>query len=158
MDIIQQMFWGIWFLLMTKMQNPPPQLPAVNYEQYLMCISSLCSYLLLLFINDLPLALDKSDTDMYADDSSATTSARTVLEIQQHLVKDADKVSKWCSDNHMATNPTKTKVMLITTWPKRASLLEHQRTLKVRMDGQCLQNVSSNKLLGITINHNLSWE
>ncbi len=40
----------------------------------------------------------------------------------------------------------------------RASLPEYQRTLKVRLDGQCLENVSSNKLLGITINHNLLWE
>ncbi len=91
--------------------------------------------LFILFINGLPLALDNSDTDMYADDLSVTTSARTVPKIEQHLVEDADKVS-WCSDNHMATNTTKTKLMLITTWQKRASLPEHHRTLKVRMDGQ----------------------
>ncbi len=91
--------------------------------------------LFILFINDRPLALDNSDTDMYADDSSVTTSARTVLEIEQHLVEDADKVSTWSSENHMAVNTTKTKVMLITTWQMRASLPEHQRTLKFRMDG-----------------------
>ncbi len=48
--------------------------------------------------------------------------------------------------------------MFITTWQKRASLPEHQRTLKVRVDGQCLEIVFLNKLLGIIINHNLSWE
>ncbi len=104
------------------------------------------------------MGLDNSDTDMYADDSSVTTSARTAPEIEQHLAKDADKVSKLCSDNRMAATTTKTKVMLITTWQKRASLLEHQGTLNVRMHRQYLEKVSSNKLLGITINHNLVWE
>ncbi len=51
--------------------------------------------LFILFINNLPLAFDKSNTDLYADDSSVTTSARAVPEIEQHLVEDADKVSKW---------------------------------------------------------------
>ncbi len=41
--------------------------------------------------------------------------------------------------------------MFIATWKKRASLPEHQRTLKVRMDGLCLEDVSPNKLRGITI-------
>ncbi len=63
--------------------------------------------LFILFINDLPLALDKGDTDMYTDDSSVTTSARTVPELEQHLVEDIDKVSKWCSDNHIAANKLK---------------------------------------------------
>ncbi len=31
---------------------------------------------------------------MYADNSAVTTSARTVPEIEQHLVEDTDKVSK----------------------------------------------------------------
>ncbi len=50
--------------------------------------------LFILSINDLPLALDNSDTDMYANNSSVTTSARTSPEIKQQLVEDADKVSK----------------------------------------------------------------
>ncbi len=36
------------------------------------------------------------------DNLSVTTSTRTVSEIEQHLVEDADKVSKWCSDKRMA--------------------------------------------------------
>ncbi len=67
-------------------------------------------------------------------------------------------VSKWCSDNHMAVNTTKTKVMLITTKQKRASLPEHQRTPNVKMEGMCLENISSNKLLRTTINLNFSWK
>ncbi len=32
------------------------------------------------------------------------------------------------------------------------------RTLHVGMNGQYLENVSTDKLLGVKINHNLSWE
>ncbi len=53
--------------------------------------------------------------DMFADYSSVTTSAKPVPEIEQHMADDADKVSKWCSNNRMAANTTKTKVMLIIT-------------------------------------------
>ncbi len=66
-------------------------------------------------------------------------SARTVSEIEQHLVKDADKVSKWYSDNQMAADTIKTKVMLNTTWQKRASLPEHQRNLNGGWMGSVLK-------------------
>ncbi len=52
---------------------------------------------------------------MFADYSSVTTSAKPVPEIEQHMADDADKVSKWCSNNRMAANTTKTKVMPIIT-------------------------------------------
>ncbi len=63
-----------------------------------------------------------------------------------------------CSPRPMAANTTKTKVMLITTWQNSASLPENMRTLHVRMNRQYLENVSTDKLLGVKINHNLSWE
>ncbi len=58
----------------------------------------------------------------------------------------------------MATNTTKTKVMLVTTWQKRASLPENERKLKIKINGKYLENVESEKLLGVVINHNLLWE
>ncbi len=48
--------------------------------------------------------------------------------------------------------------MLITTWQKRLSLPESQRNLSIVMNNDTLENVTSDKLLGVTIDHNLSWE
>ncbi len=48
--------------------------------------------------------------------------------------------------------------MLVRTWQKRASLPENERKQKVKMNGKYLENVESEKLLGVVINHNLSWE
>ena len=112
----------------------------------------------ILFINDLPMALQDSEADMYADDSTITAQAKTVPKIEQSLNKDANIITQWCSENKMAAHATKTKVMLITTWQKRASLPENERKLNVIMNGEQLENVESERLLGVTVNNNLSWE
>ncbi len=58
----------------------------------------------------------------------------------------------------MSANATKTKSKLITTWQKRLSPPENQRNLSIVMNNDTLENVTSDKLLGVTIDHNLSWE
>ncbi len=69
--------------------------------------------LFILFINDLPMAIQDTNTDMYGDDSTMTAQSKTTPELEEKLSSDAAKVSTWCQENHMATNTTKTKVMLI---------------------------------------------
>ncbi len=95
---------------------------------------------------------------MYADDSTLTAQAKTTPDLEEKLLSDAAKVSTWCQENHMTASSTKTKVMLVTTWQKRASLPEHERKLKVKMNGKYLENIESEKQLGVIVNHNLSWE
>ncbi len=95
---------------------------------------------------------------MYADDSTASTMADTTEQLNNNLNTDAENINNWCNDNRMAANTTKTKAALITTWQKRLSLPEDQRQLHVTMNGDLLQNVTSDKLVGVTIDHNLSWE
>jgi hypothetical protein len=104
------------------------------------------------------LALEESEADMYADDSSITAQAETVPELEQKLTKDAEIISQWCFLNRMTANIAKTKVMLITTWQKRAALPEHLRTLRVKMNSHYLENVTTERLLGALINNKLSWE
>ncbi len=48
--------------------------------------------------------------------------------------------------------------MLITTWQKRISFQENQRNLSIVMNNDTLENVTSDKLLVVNIDHNLSWE
>ncbi len=95
--------------------------------------------------------------DMYADVSTLTAQAKTTPELEEKLSSDAAKVSTWCQENHMAANTTNTKVMLVTIWQKWASLPENERKLIVKMNGKYLENVESEKLIGV-VNHNLSWK
>ncbi len=62
------------------------------------------------------MALQDTDTDMYADDLILTALAKTSPELKEKLSYDAAKVSTCCQENHMTANTTITKVMLVTTW------------------------------------------
>ncbi len=55
------------------------------------------------------MALQDTDTDMYADDSTLTAQAKSIPELEDKLSSNAAKVSTWCQENHMAANTTKTK-------------------------------------------------
>ena len=113
--------------------------------------------LFIVFINDLPLNIPNGDIDMYADDSTITTSAKTVNQINGNLNEVLDKVSNWCNKNKMIPNTNKTKCMLIASWQKRLHLPQNE-DLCVLLNGIPLENITSKPLLGVTINHNLSWE
>jgi hypothetical protein len=48
---------------------------------------------LVVFINDLPLSIPHGDIDMYADDSTITTSAKTINQLNENLNQAMDEVS-----------------------------------------------------------------
>lgn len=58
------------------------------------------------------------------------------------------------TDSLMAANIIKTKLMLVTTCQKGASLPDIHRSLHVKMNGDCLENVYAEKLPGVKINCN----
>jgi hypothetical protein len=99
-----------------------------------------------------------SEIDMYADDSSITSTAKTVPELNDRLNADLKDISSWCKENRMATNSSKTNAMLITTWQKRRALPDDEKLLSLYLDDEPLDNTASEKLLGVQINHNLSWD
>ncbi len=55
---------------------------------------------------------------MYADDSTIISVAKTTEEINGYLNTDMKEITKWCVENRMSTNATKTKSMLNITWQK----------------------------------------
>lgn len=75
--------------------------------------------LFIIFLSDLPLAIDSS-VDLYADGSAIITNGKTVKDVEARLQIVADDVGKWCKENNMAINCNKSKVMLVST-KKRVS-------------------------------------
>ena len=65
-------------------------------------------------------------------------------------------ISKWCDNNKMVINTNKTKGMLIGSRQRRATL-QIDNILKVTVGDTTLHNVTCEKLLGVKIDHNLSW-
>ena len=100
--------------------------------------------LFILFINDLPLENIKCNIDMYADD-----------EIERSLNEDLNTVNKWCIQNNMLINPTKTTCMLIGTTQRIATVTNE---LNINLENQFIKNVNTQKLLGIYIDNNLDWK
>ncbi len=69
--------------------------------------------LFIIFINDLPLLAIHSEIDMYADDSTVTSTVKHTEEINGYLNTDKKEITKRCVENHMSANGTRTKCMQI---------------------------------------------
>ena len=109
-----------------------------------------------LFINDLPLSITDTSVvcHMLADDTTISTSKKSLPLIETSLQKSIDKIANWCQYNHMCINIAKTKSMIITTRQK------HQLTplrLNLTLSGKNIEHVSEHKLLGVTIDQSLRW-
>ena len=64
-------------------------------------------------------------------------------------------VHTWCTNNNMVINIEKTKVMMITTYQRAATL---NSELHVEYNSAKLQNTNNEKLLGVVTNKHLSWK
>jgi phage host-nuclease inhibitor protein Gam len=93
---------------------------------------------------------------MFADDSTFYTSASTVDAIESNLVSDLSEISNWCKTNQMSLHLGKTKTMLLTTRQKRAHL--EQTKLNITFLDKDIECVSTHKLLGVTLDENLTWK
>ncbi len=77
----------------------------------------------IIFMNDLPLYVN-SDFDMYADDSTQHSAAKTLDKLELILNNDVECVSKWCKQNRMAPTQTTPNVCLLQHFKKQQDFLE----------------------------------
>ena len=110
----------------------------------------------LIFMNDLHLGLQHGiSLDMYADDSTICASGRNITSVEQKLNQCTPEIVNWCKHNKMVINTEKTKSMLITTYQKRATLKD--QALRVCIDDTTIEHSTSEKLLGLIVDQNLTW-
>ncbi len=91
----------------------------------------------------------------YADDSTLGAAGGTLDVIEQKLKRDICNTVNWCDDNRMAINYDKRKAILITICQKLHTL--PVKELNITVKGKVLENVKQEKLLGLVVDHNLSW-
>ena len=117
--------------------------------------SNLGPLFFMVFFNDLLFSLE-SDVDNYADDTTITTTAKSVDEIGSKLTSDCEKVSDWMRSNKLKLNPDKTHIMTIGT-AERLRILASK--VQVTMDNVQLEENSQQAelLLGCHIQANLKW-
>ena len=107
-----------------------------------------------LYINDLPLYMEAL-CELFADDTSLHNHHKNLDTLMNSLQHSVDNLINWTEMNHMAQHPDKTKFMLVTTRQKRQNLLPNLPPLTIKSD--IIQEVQNHKVLGITIDNNLSW-
>ena len=75
--------------------------------------SCLGPLLFLIYICDLPLALDSSNVNMYADDTSIYYSSKSFSSSNNAVNKDLQSLKSWLDENELSLNGAKTQSILI---------------------------------------------
>ena len=112
-----------------------------------------------IFINDLPLHIENCDCDLFADDTTMGSSGPDLDTIEHKLTIDMGNVVKWCRINHMLINFQKTTCMLLCSRQKRQRLSRSNLNIEINIHDSSviLPQVNCQKLLGIIIDHNLTF-
>jgi len=66
--------------------------------------------LFLIYINDLPLHLKNSSTDMFADDTTITIHGNHFKDVQYQMQSELSTVEDWCKHNTMLPNAEKQRL------------------------------------------------
>ena len=111
--------------------------------------------LFILYVNDMFLHTNSCVLDMFADDTTLSTHSKSFAKITQDLNLDIENISNWCHKNHMVINASKTKAMIVGT--KKALSNKSNNLLSLSMNGIDIGYSETEKLLGVTVDKNLSW-
>ena len=104
-----------------------------------------------IYLNDLMLYFTDSDVGIcnYADDNTLYTSGDSVIEVKQNLKRSLTVVSSWFCNNGLQLNADKCNLIVFGK-PRPSSLT-------LTFNGEDLEECQQVKLLGITIDRNLSF-
>ena len=91
---------------------------------------------------------------MYADDTSITYAGKDLNEIDDYLNKDLKSVNTWLSSNKLTLTLSKTELLVITSRQRRVYLSDNP---SLTINNFPIEQVSSTKSLGVSIDENLSW-
>jgi len=116
--------------------------------------SCLGPLLFTIFTNDLPFAVRETIPEMYADDTSAYTCSPSVETVTVNLQEDLNNICNWVRLNRLFLNANKTMCMLIGSRPK----MSKKPKLTLFADGCPIQQVTTMKLLGSTLDECLTWD
>ena len=106
--------------------------------------------------NDLQACHDEGESVVYVDDNSDTVSAKDPAVLKDSIEHEAGNSAQWLTDNRLCVAGNKSKLLVIGTSRLRASKLTTKMNIKV--DNQEIIETSSEKLLGLIINNELTWK
>ena len=98
--------------------------------------------LFIIFVNDLPNSVSQSTVDIYADDTTLSTSAvvSDLPAIQKRLQDDINNIADWTSSNRMVLNASKIKSLLVTG--ERLEKKAPDTNLKLSCNGSEIEQIT----------------
>ncbi len=115
--------------------------------------------LFLIFINDLPVCLNGTASNIYADDTAVHASGSTIHEVNTLLQRNIDNIARWFRENKLVINYAKTFCMLTTSnrnYIPTVGLNPEQR-LHVNIGHDEIEQVDSIRYLGLYPDTIFSW-
>ena len=71
--------------------------------------------MVLVYIDDLPICLEKCTSKLYADDTDITASDKSIKGAEEQVNKDLNNIHNWLIANKLSLNVIKTKYMIFAT-------------------------------------------
>ena len=117
--------------------------------------SSLGPLLFLIYINDLQCALEKSETDIYADGTGIFVAGNNMKILEENVNSDLQHVYCSLQANKRSLNTVKCKYMIIGSQYK----LSHMDYIPdINILGHKIERVYQIDKLGVTIDDQLKWD
>ena len=122
--------------------------------------SILGQLLFIIYMNDLPLAVDNAEITMYADDTSIYRAFNNINCLTDELIPAFGKICEWLKSNKLALNSLKTKFMIIGTSHRLNKLdsLPENTPYLISINGSYIRRVKQVKYLGLIVDDKLKWE
>ena len=93
---------------------------------------------------------------MYVDDDTDVVHDANPVHLHQMIQQKADCSVSWLTDNRMCVAGDKSKLLIIGTRKLRSLKLEEP--MKIKVDNKEVEETQSEKLLGVVINNELTWQ
>ena len=110
--------------------------------------------LFLIYINDLPAALDKLIPVMFADDTNLVLRGKNLPEVEATLNHELESLNDYFKANKLKLNAEKTKLVCF----RKKNFPFAQEDLGVVLDNAKIECEKNTTFLGITLDEHLTWE
>ena len=112
--------------------------------------------LFLVYINDLPNCLNRTNPRLFADDTNLTATGESISVVEMAMNSDLEDLWKWLIANKLSLNVAKTEFILIGSRPMLTQISnEHP---KVSIGNKSIKQAKQCKMLGVEIDQHLTWK